>query len=186
MMADHNQELSTPLTKWTVSRFYPVDRMEMLRNLANKTSSPDFIIITDDDVIISGGSIRTCIADFNQQEVVLGQPAHHSRSYCNYPSLFQTGTDTSFISSPEIGPLVIVKGEYFSHFFPSWIENQGYGLEFFWNHLRLSHSLRFGLHNKTSIMHLQETNTFVNESDLNQLQIMKSLFDSKQEIVQRI
>lgn len=185
-MGDDLKLLKTPLVNHTISAFAPVDRMHILRTLAKKGLDSDYIIIADDDVVIADGKIHNCLEDFTKNQIFLGQPSHHDRSYCNYPALKHSNINLSFISSPEIGPLLVIKTEYFPIFFPDWIENQGFGLEFFWNHLRIEHSLKYAVHSGCTIQHMQETNDIINEIDRHQLDNLQELFISSHDIVTRV
>ena len=185
-MGNNLQSLCTPIAKYTESAFTPVDRMHILRTLTKKGIHSDYIILADDDVIIADGKLHKCLMDFTNHHIFLGQPAHHDRSYCNYPALKTSNIDISYINSPEIGPLLVVKSEYFSFFFPDWIKHQGFGLEFFWNHLRTKYNLKYAVHSGCTIQHMQETNSIVHETDKYQLENLQELFDSEQDIVTRI
>ena len=116
----------------------------------------DWLIITDDDIVIPPNFLDVFIFLLEHFEFKLGQPAHKLGSYASYlltrRNWATLARQTNFV---EIGPLVALHRDTFPDLIPFPQVGMGWGLDYHWALLAKAKGWRIGIIDALPIQHLR-------------------------------
>jgi hypothetical protein len=113
-----------------------------------------YVVVADDDVVLSQGSLEALLRVCRRLRLDLAQPAHSWSSCYSHPFTlarpWSLARRTGFV---EIGPLFVVGPRRRGDFMPFGPVGMGYGLEMRWNALAKS-GARLGIVDRCQLVHL--------------------------------
>lgn len=116
----------------------------------------DWLIITDDDVLIPPKFIDTYLATATLTDLVISQPAHKFLSYTTYNltqrRLWSLARETNFV---EIGPLTVLRRNCFKELIPFPRSRWAYGIDLLWAEICKRNAWRMGVVDLIPIRHLR-------------------------------
>jgi hypothetical protein len=149
-------EVDATLEPWTRGSGSGL-RVPLLNQLHARLSAnfPGFVVLADDDVIVTAGSVASAVATARRAGFGLSQPAHDARSHRSHRITearpFTVARSTTFV---ECGPIVIISPAWRSIVLPMPEEfGMGPGLEERWMRLANEHC-RLGVIDAVRIRHL--------------------------------
>ena len=130
---------SPRLSSWTIGTGAG-PRMSLLNRLyhAIPSSSIDQLVVVDDDVIFTRGTLSSLLKAANVCDFGIAQPAHAPGSCWNHMITKRRGLTLARLTSfVEIGPVFVVSGKWVSRIIPFPEDfGMGWGLELLWQDLR--------------------------------------------------
>lgn len=148
------------LNRWTRGAG-PGPRTELLNRLWNTTDrkSWDRVMVCDDDIIFTRGSIQHLIEISIYCGFEIAQPAHAFGSHTSHPfTRCQNFTIARLTNWVDIGPVFVISGGWVDRVLP-FPENygMGWGLDLLWQRFR-EEGCRFGILDAVCIRHLERAN----------------------------
>lgn len=150
-------EIHPALAQWTVRcDDEPRGRFHKVNQLTVGQSAEIDLIVCDDDVEISRGSLRRLVTESKRRKFVLSQPSHAANSFASHAFTrtvpWSLARETRFV---EIGPVIFLDSSATAHFLPFPEDSPlGWGVEIDWDALRRVHKHRIGIIDAVQIRHL--------------------------------
>lgn len=133
----------------------PGGRFELINRLLEGAGPTETVVVADDDVSFSVGTLDQFIRISRESGFELAQPAHSRRSHSTYAFSrrrpWSRARRTNFI---EIGPLFIVDGEALSRFTPFPQDTRmGWGVDLLWRDAAIAGAC-IGIVDAVAVSHL--------------------------------
>jgi hypothetical protein len=131
------------------TKFELVNKLLSIKPLDDKS----WIVVADDDVLFSRGSIDEMIGYCVAGSLDIAQPSHHPASYYNHPfTLCRPWARARLTGFVEVGPFFVLGPEHRDQFVPFDERGMGWGIEFQWND-RIRYGARLGIIDVCRIVH---------------------------------
>ena len=131
--------------------------MSLLNRLyhAIPSSSIDQLLVIDDDVVFTHGTLSSLLKAAMICDFGITQPAHTPGSWWNHRITKRRGFTLARLTSfVEVGPIFVVRGKWLSHIFPFPEDcGMGWGIELTWQDLR-KEGCKLGIIDSICIEHL--------------------------------
>lgn len=152
-------------------------RLPLLNRLwaAVRGSQPGRLVVSDDDIAFTRGSLSLFVAAADRCGFDLAQPAHDGASSWNHRltrgRAFTLARSTNFV---EAGPMIVAAAPWLPRLFPFPEElGMGWGLELLWQDL-LKEGCRFGIVDGVRICHLERRDYDPKREKKNLVSVMKA------------